>query len=189
MKKIILAYSGGLDTSVLIKWLQEKTNLEVITFTMELGQKSNLNKVEEKAQKLGAKKHYSINGTKEFVKNYIFPAIKTNSLYQGKYPVATALGRPLIAKKLVEIAKKEGAIAVAHGCTGKGNDQVRFDITTTPGCVQTFYNAISRRHINIEETMSCYTETIIILAMEDVSKAFEALTELISEARKKSNNM
>jgi argininosuccinate synthase len=126
---IILAYSGGLDTSVLIKWLQEEYDVDVITFTMELGQKSNLEKVSEKANKLGAKKHYSIDGTEEFVQKYVFPAIKANALYEGKYPMATALGRPLIAKKLVEIAQKEGAIAVAHGCTGKGNDQVRFDVT------------------------------------------------------------
>jgi argininosuccinate synthase len=126
---IILAYSGGLDTSVLIKWLQEEYDVDVITFTMELGQKSNLEKVSEKANKLGAKKHYSVDGTKEFIKKYVFPAIKANALYEGKYPMATALGRPLIAKKLVEIAQKENAIAVAHGCTGKGNDQVRFDVT------------------------------------------------------------
>jgi argininosuccinate synthase len=126
---VILAYSGGLDTSVLIKWLQENCNVDVITFTMELGQKSNLDKVEEKANSLGAKKHYSIDGTKEFITEYVFPAIKANALYESKYPMGTALGRPLIAKKLVEIAQKEGAIAVAHGCTGKGNDQVRFDIT------------------------------------------------------------
>jgi len=126
---VILAYSGGLDTSVLIKWLQENCDVDVITFTMELGQKSNLAKVEEKANSLGVKKHYSIDGTKEFITTYVFPAIKANALYESEYPMGTALGRPLIAKKLVEIAQKEGAIAVAHGCTGKGNDQVRFDIT------------------------------------------------------------
>jgi argininosuccinate synthase len=126
---VILAYSGGLDTSILIKWLQEEYDIDIVTFTMELGQKSNLEKVSEKAKQLGAKKHYSIDGTKEFIENYVFPAIKANALYEGKYPLATALGRPLIAKKLVEIAKKEGAIAVAHGCTGKGNDQARFDVT------------------------------------------------------------
>ena len=126
---IILAYSGGLDTSVLIKWLQEEYNVDVVTFTMELGQQTDLKSVAAKASSLGSKKHYSIDGTEEFVLNYVFPAIKANSLYEGKYPIATALGRPLIAKKLVEIAQKENAIAVAHGCTGKGNDQVRFDIT------------------------------------------------------------
>jgi argininosuccinate synthase len=126
---IILAYSGGLDTSVLIKWLQEEYNVDIVTFTMELGQQTDLKNIADKAKILGSKKHYSIDGTEEFVLNYVFPAIKANALYEGKYPIATALGRPLIAKKLVEIAKKENAIAVAHGCTGKGNDQVRFDIT------------------------------------------------------------
>ena len=126
---IILAYSGGLDTSVLIKWLQEKYDVDLITVTIELGQQTDLKKVEEKAHKLGVKKHYSIDAEEEFVKNHVFPAIKANALYEEKYPISTALGRPLIVKKLVEIAEKEGAIAVAHGCTGKGNDQVRFDVT------------------------------------------------------------
>jgi len=126
---IILAYSGGLDTSVLVKWLQEEYDVDIITFTMELGQQTDLKKVAEKAHKLGAKKHYSVDGTEEFVLNHVFPAIKANALYEEKYPLATALGRPLIAKKLVEIAQKENATAVAHGCTGKGNDQVRFDVT------------------------------------------------------------
>jgi len=126
---IILAYSGGLDTSVLIKWLQEEYDVDVITFTMELGQQTDLKKVADKAHSLGVKKHYSIDAEEEFVTKHVFPAIKANALYEEKYPMATALGRPLIAKKLVEIAEKEGAIAVAHGCTGKGNDQVRFDVT------------------------------------------------------------
>lgn len=126
---IILAYSGGLDTSVLIKWLQEEYDVDVVTFTMELGQQTDLKTVGAKALSLGVKNHYSVDGTDEFVLNYVFPAIKANALYEGKYPMATALGRPLIAMKLVEIAQKEKAIAVAHGCTGKGNDQVRFDVT------------------------------------------------------------
>jgi argininosuccinate synthase len=126
---IILAYSGGLDTSVLIKWLQEKYKADIITVTMELGQQIDLKKVEEKAHNLGVKKHYSIDAEKEFVLKHVFPAIKANALYEEKYPISTALGRPLIAKKVVEIAEKEGATAVAHGCTGKGNDQVRFDVT------------------------------------------------------------
>ena len=126
---VILAYSGGLDTSVLIKWLQEEYDVNVVTFTMELGQQSNLKAIGDKARDLGVKNHYSVDGQEDFVLNYVFPAIKANALYEGVYPMATALGRPLIAKKLVEIAKKENAIAVAHGCTGKGNDQVRFDVT------------------------------------------------------------
>jgi argininosuccinate synthase len=126
---IILAYSGGLDTSVLVKWLQEKYDIDLITVTIELGQKTNLKKVEEKAHKLGVKKHYSIDAKEEFVTKHVFPAIKANALYEEKYSMATALGRPLIVKKLVEIAEKECATTIAHGCTGKGNDQVRFDVT------------------------------------------------------------
>jgi len=127
--KVILAYSGGLDTSVCIKWLQDKYNAKVITLTLELGQEiENLKEIEEKAKKLGAIKTYSIDARREFVKDYINPAIKANALYEGKYPISTAIGRPLIAKKLVEIAEKENADAVAHGSTGKGNDQVRFDV-------------------------------------------------------------
>jgi len=125
----LLAYSGGLDTSVLIKWLQEKYDVDVITVTLDVGQQDDLKEIEEKAKSLGAKKHYSIDAKEEFVTNYVFPAIKANALYEGKYPVSTALARPLIASKIVEIAEKEGATTVAHGCTGKGNDQVRFDVT------------------------------------------------------------
>jgi argininosuccinate synthase len=128
-EKIVLAYSGGLDTSVLIKYLQEKYDAEVITVTVDVGQMENLNEVEEKAHKLGVFKHFSIDAKDEFAKDYIFPAIKANALYEGKYPISTSLSRPLIATKMVEIAKKEGATGLAHGCTGRGNDQVRFDIT------------------------------------------------------------
>jgi len=127
--KIVLAYSGGLDTSVSIKWIQEKYDVDVITMTVDVGQGSNLKDIEEKAKIIGAIKHYSIDAKEEFVKKYIFHAIKANALYEGKYPMSAALSRPLIASKLVEVAKKECAIGVAHGCTGKGNDQVRFDVT------------------------------------------------------------
>jgi len=126
---VVLAYSGGLDTSVLIKWLQQKYNYDVITVTLDVGRQSDLKIFEEKAKKLGVKKHYSIDGTEEFVTDYVFPAIKANALYEGKYPLSSALSRPLIVLKMVEIAKKESAVACAHGCTGKGNDQVRFDVT------------------------------------------------------------
>jgi argininosuccinate synthase len=126
---ILLAYSGGLDTSVLIKWIQQKYDADVITVTLDVGQQENLNELEEKAKSLGVKKHYSIDAKKEFVTDYIFPAIKANALYEGKYPVGTAIARPLIVSKMVEIAEKEGVVAIAHGCTGKGNDQVRFDVT------------------------------------------------------------
>jgi argininosuccinate synthase len=128
-EKIVLAYSGGLDTSVLLKWIQEKYNSEVITVTLDVGQKEDLDAIEKKAKKLGVLRHYSIDAKEEFVNKYVFPAIKANALYEGKYPVSTALSRPLIAEKLVQIAEKEGANAVAHGCTGKGNDQVRIEVT------------------------------------------------------------
>jgi len=127
--KIVLAYSGGLDTSVLLKWLQQEYDSEVVTVTLDLGQKENLESIEEKAANLGVLKHYSIDAKEEFVKHYVFAAIKANALYEGKYPVSTALSRPLIAGKLVEIAEQEGATAVAHGCTGKGNDQVRIEVS------------------------------------------------------------
>jgi argininosuccinate synthase len=126
---VVLAYSGGLDTSVCIKWLQEKYSAEVVTVTLDLGQQDSLGEVEDKAYLLGAKNHYTIDAKEEFVSDYVFPAIKANAMYEGKYPLSTALGRPLIAKILVDVATKEGAGAVAHGCTGKGNDQVRIDIT------------------------------------------------------------
>ena len=127
-RKIVLAYSGGLDTSVLLRWIQEKYDADVITMTLDVGQKEDLKKIEDKAKTLGASKHYSIEAKEEFVKTYVFPAIKANALYQEKYPLSTALSRPLIASKLVDVAEKEGAQAVAHGCTGKGNDQVRIEV-------------------------------------------------------------
>ena len=127
-KKIVLAYSGGLDTSVLLKWIQEKYDADIITVTLDIGQKEDLKKIEDKAKTLGALKHYSIEAKKEFVGNYVFPAVKANALYQEKYPLSTALSRPLIASKLVDVAEKEKAHAVAHGCTGKGNDQVRIEV-------------------------------------------------------------
>jgi argininosuccinate synthase len=130
IEKVVLAYSGGLDTSVLLKWLQEKYNVDIITVTLDVGQQDDFKVIEKKAISLGVLKHYSIDAKHEFVTQYIFPAIKANALYEEKYPVSTALSRPLIASKMVDIAKKEGATAVAHGCSGKGNDQVRFDVTT-----------------------------------------------------------
>lgn len=125
----MLAYSGGLDTSVIIPWINEKYGLDVVTLTVDIGQADDLAEVERKSKLVGATKHYMPDAKREFVEGYVFPAIKANALYESKYPVSTALARPLIAKKLVEIAHKEKAIAVAHGCTGKGNDQVRFDVT------------------------------------------------------------
>ena len=131
--KAVLAFSGGLDTSVVIKYLQDKHKLDVITVTVDVGQEDNLKKISAKAKSLGVLKHYNIDARQEFVDSFIFTAIKANALYQKKYCLATALARPLIAQKVVEIAKKENASALAHGCTGKGNDQVRFDVTYRSG--------------------------------------------------------
>ena len=132
-KKAILAFSGGLDTSVVVKYLQEKYNMDVVTVTVDVGQGDDQKKITAKAKKLGVKKHYNIDAKKEFVSDFIFPSIKANSLYQKKYCLATALARPLIAQKVLQIAKKEKVTALAHGCSGKGNDQVRFDVTMRSG--------------------------------------------------------
>ena len=131
--KAVLAFSGGLDTSVVVKYLQEKHNLDVITVTVDVGQGDDQKKIAAKAKKLGVVKHYNLDARSEFVNDFIFPSIKANALYQKKYCLATALTRPLIAQKVVDIAKKESAKALAHGCTGKGNDQVRFDVTMRSG--------------------------------------------------------
>ena len=129
-KKVVLAYSGGLDTSVIIRWLKEKYGIEVIAFSANLGQQEeSIAKLRSKAIKAGASKVYIKDLREEFVKNFIFPALCAHAVYETKYPLATALARPLIAKYLVEIANKEKADAVVHGSTGKGNDQVRFDVT------------------------------------------------------------
>ena len=131
--KAVLAFSGGLDTSVVVKYLQKEYNLDVVTVTVNVGQGDDQKKIAAKAKKLGVVKHYNLDAREEFVQDFIFPSIKANALYQKKYCLATALARPLIAQKVVEIAKKENATALAHGCTGKGNDQVRFDVTMRSG--------------------------------------------------------
>lgn len=128
-EKIVLAYSGGLDTSVCIKWLQDKYNYDVVALCLDLGEGKDVESVRQKALNLGAIKSYMINVKELFAKEFIVPALKANALYEGKYPLSSALSRPLIAKLLVELAEKEGAVAVAHGCTGKGNDQVRFEVS------------------------------------------------------------
>lgn len=126
--KIIVAYSGGLDTSVMVKWLSKKYDADIITVTGNLGQKSELTNLKEKALSTGASKSYVVNLQKEFIEQYVWKALKSGALYEGEYPLATAIGRPLLAKLMVEIAERENANMVAHGCTGKGNDQVRFEV-------------------------------------------------------------
>ncbi len=127
-EKLVLAYSGGLDTSVAVRWLQEEYGYDVIAVTIDVGNEKDFTLIKEKAIKVGAIKSLVIDAREEFVNDYIFPALKANALYEECYPLATALARPLIAKILVDIARAEGAKAIAHGCTGKGNDQVRFDV-------------------------------------------------------------
>ena len=127
--KIVLAYSGGLDTSVILKWLAEKYDAEIIAYVADVGQGEDLDEVREKAMKTGASKVYVENLTDEFVSDFVFPAIKANAIYEGVYLLGTSLARPLIAKRQIEIAQEENAFAVSHGSTGKGNDQVRFELT------------------------------------------------------------
>jgi len=129
IKKIVLAYSGGLDTSVILSYLKEKYQAEIITYTANLGQGETLEGIEEKAKKTGASKVYIEDLREEFSLNYVLPALQAGALYEEKYPLATALARPLITKGLIKVAEREGAEAIAHGCSGKGNDQVRFEVT------------------------------------------------------------
>jgi len=128
MKKVVLAYSGGLDTSVAVSWLREQFDTEVVTLTVDVGGGSLREGVERRAMSAGASRAYVVDARERFVTDFVWPHLQANALYQGAYPLATALARPLIAQLLVEVAQKEGADAVAHGCTGKGNDQVRFDV-------------------------------------------------------------
>ncbi len=129
MKKIVLAYSGGLDTSIIIPWLKENYGYEVIAMAADVGQGEELEPLHEKAAKTGAEKLYIENVTEEFLTDFVWPTLKAGAVYEGKYLLGTSFARPLIAKKLVEIAHKEGAEAISHGATGKGNDQVRFELT------------------------------------------------------------
>jgi argininosuccinate synthase len=128
IKKVVLAYSGGLDTSVILKWLVETYGCEVVTFSADIGQEEELSGIEEKAKATGAVKAYVDDLREEFVTDYVFPAFRANAVYEGQYLLGTSLARPLIAKRQIEIAEAEGADAVSHGATGKGNDQVRFEL-------------------------------------------------------------
>ena len=127
--KVVLAYSGGLDTSVAIRWIKEKYGLDVVTLTIDVGNKPDLEAIKEKALKIGAIKAYVVDGREDFVNYFVWPSLQAGAIYENAYLLATALARPLIAKYLVDVAREEGAVAVAHGCTGKGNDQVRFDVS------------------------------------------------------------
>lgn len=128
-EKVVLAYSGGLDTSVAIRWLQENYDLDVIAVSVDVGQPGDMEENIERAKKIGATEAYALDARKEFALDYVFPCLKANAMYMQTYPLATSVARPLIAKLLVDVAKKEGAKYIAHGCTAKGNDQVRFDVS------------------------------------------------------------
>ena len=128
IKKVVLAYSGGLDTSVIVKWLQENYNCEVVTFTADIGQGEDVEPARAKAQALGVKQIYIDDLREEFVRDFVFPMFRANTIYEGEYLLGTSIARPLIAKRLIEIANEVGADAISHGATGKGNDQVRFEL-------------------------------------------------------------
>ena len=129
MSTVVLAYSGGLDTSVAIRWIKEHYDLDVIALTIDVGNARDLPAIAARAEKIGAVKALIVDGRADFVRYFVWPALQAGAIYEGQYPLATALARPLIARLLVEVARAEGAVAVAHGCTGKGNDQVRFDVS------------------------------------------------------------
>lgn len=128
IKKVVLAYSGGLDTSVIVRWLQDEYNAEVVTFTADIGQGEEVEPARAKAEALGVKEIYIEDLREEFVRDYVFPMFRANTIYEGEYLLGTSIARPLIAKRLVEIANETGADAISHGATGKGNDQVRFEL-------------------------------------------------------------
>src|SRR5450631_3975507 len=128
IKKVVLAYSGGLDTSIILKWLQTEYQAEVVTFTADLGQGGELEPARKKAELMGIKSIYVEDVREEFIRDFVFPMFRANALYEGVYLLGTSIARPLIAKRLIEIAAETGADAIAHGATGKGNDQVRFEL-------------------------------------------------------------
>ncbi len=127
-EKVILAYSGGLDTTAIIPWLKENFDYEVVCVCIDCGQEEELDGLEERAKYCGAEKLYILDVTDEFCDDYIVPCVQAHAVYENKYLLGTSMARPLIAKKLVEIARKEGAVAICHGATGKGNDQIRFEL-------------------------------------------------------------
>ena len=167
--KIVLAYSGGLDTSVLVSWLKEHYSAEIITFAADVGQEEELDGLAEKSKATGAAKHYTLDLVEEFASDFIFPMMRANALYEGQYLLGTSIARPLIAKAQVEIAKRENADAVAHGATGKGNDQVRFELG---------YAALAPM-----------LKIISPWRMEVFRKAFPGRSEMIEYCRKHSINV
>ena len=169
-KKAVLAFSGGLDTSVVVKMLQEDHDMDVITVTVDVGQGDDYKAIAAKARAIGAKKHYHIDASKEFVTDYVFPSIKANALYQKKYCLATALARPLIAKKILGVAKKENADALAHGCSGKGNDQVRFDVTMRAGSGLPIIAPV--RDMNLDRTAELEFAQIHGIKIDGVAKKY-----------------
>jgi argininosuccinate synthase len=169
-QKAVLAFSGGLDTSVVIKYLQEKHDMDVITVTVDVGEGSDQKKIAAKAKKLGVLRHYNIDAKLEFVQKFIHQAIKANALYQKKYCLATSLARPLIAQKVVDIARKEKVDALAHGCTGKGNDQVRFDITLRSGSNLPIIAPI--RDLNLDRTTELAFAEKHGISIDAVAKKF-----------------
>jgi argininosuccinate synthase len=157
-KKIVLAYSGGLDTSCAVKWLQEQYGYEVIAVTADIGEGKDLGPIKEKALKVGAIKHFSLPLKDAFARDYLAPALHANVMYENIYPLISALSRPLIAQSLVNIANQEGAVAVAHGCTGKGNDQVRFDVSIKALAPHLDIVAPARDHPMAREDAIAYAE-------------------------------
>jgi len=128
-EKLVLAYSGGLDTSVAIRWLKDQ-GYDVVALTIDLGEKKDLDAIQERALQVGASAAYVVDGKKKFLELFVWPSLQAGAVYEKEYPLATAIGRPLIAAMLVQVARQENAQGIAHGCTGKGNDQVRFDVST-----------------------------------------------------------
>ncbi len=169
-KKAILAFSGGLDTSVVVKYLQENHEMDVVTVTVDVGQGGDHKMIAKKAKSLGVKKHYTIDSRREFVRDYVHPAIKANALYQKKYCLATALARPLIARKVIEVAGNEKVDALAHGCSGKGNDQVRFDLSMMSGSDLPIIAPI--RDLNLDRTTELEFAKRHGIRIDNVAKKF-----------------
>ena len=153
VKKVVLAYSGGLDTSVIVKWLQEEYNCEVVTFTADIGQGEEVEPARAKAEALGVTEIYIDALREEYARDFVFPMFRANTIYEGEYLLGTSIARPLIAKRLIEIANETGAEAISHGATGKGNDQVRFELgayALKPGI--TVIAPVSYTHLRAHET-------------------------------------